>query len=266
VRNILISGLLVVVAPLGAVAEAGQQTPKDRLLSLQKEYDAARKSASDGSKVTKEFAARFLELAEQSPADPASVEALTWVLEHCLFDPSSDKAVDLLIKHHLQRQQLALIVRFLAFYGGGAGEKLFRAAIETSRDPDTLAWAHFGLAQRLRQKAQQGKTSEAETNRLLREAEDHYDIVVAKHAAIQPPEEFMKRLAVGNGEVASKYGGIWPAGCSLGDMAKNELFVLRNLAIGKVAPDIEGEDIDGARFKLSDYRGKVVILDFWGHW
>ena len=39
-----------------------------------------------------------------------------------------------------------------------------------------------------------------------------------------------------------------------------------DLAIGKVAPDIEGEDIEGVKFKLSDYRGKVVVLDFWGHW
>ena len=37
-------------------------------------------------------------------------------------------------------------------------------------------------------------------------------------------------------------------------------------AIGKPAPEIEGEDIDGQRFKLSDYRGKVILLDFWGNW
>jgi peroxiredoxin len=36
--------------------------------------------------------------------------------------------------------------------------------------------------------------------------------------------------------------------------------------IGQVAPDIEGEDVDGVRFKLSDYRGKVVALVFWGTW
>ena len=36
--------------------------------------------------------------------------------------------------------------------------------------------------------------------------------------------------------------------------------------IGQTAPEIEGEDIDGQRFKLSDYRGKVVVLDFWGDW
>ena len=32
------------------------------------------------------------------------------------------------------------------------------------------------------------------------------------------------------------------------------------------APEIEGEDLDGAKFKLSEYRGKVVLLDFWGNW
>ena len=39
-----------------------------------------------------------------------------------------------------------------------------------------------------------------------------------------------------------------------------------DLAIGKVAPEISGEDVDGVKFKLSDYRGKVVVLDFWGDW
>ena len=39
-----------------------------------------------------------------------------------------------------------------------------------------------------------------------------------------------------------------------------------DLAIGKLAPEIIGVDIDGTKFKLSDYRGKVVVLDFWGDW
>ena len=33
-----------------------------------------------------------------------------------------------------------------------------------------------------------------------------------------------------------------------------------------VAPEIEAEDLDGVNFKLSDYRGKVVVIDFWGDW
>jgi hypothetical protein len=37
------------------------------------------------------------------------------------------------------------------------------------------------------------------------------------------------------------------------------------VAIGKPAPEIEGKDVDATPFKLSDYRGKVVMLDFWGN-
>jgi hypothetical protein len=36
--------------------------------------------------------------------------------------------------------------------------------------------------------------------------------------------------------------------------------------LNKEAPEIQGVDIDGKKFKLSDYRGKVVVLDFWGNW
>lgn len=31
----------------------------------------------------------------------------------------------------------------------------------------------------------------------------------------------------------------------------------------KPAPEIRGIDADGKSFQLSDYRGKVVLLDFW---
>lgn len=47
---------------------------------------------------------------------------------------------------------------------------------------------------------------------------------------------------------------------------KRELFLLENLAIGKPALEIEGHDLDGVEFKLSDYRGQVVLLNFWGDW
>jgi hypothetical protein len=33
--------------------------------------------------------------------------------------------------------------------------------------------------------------------------------------------------------------------------------------VGRAAPEIEGVDGAGRRFRLSDYRGKVVLLHFW---
>ena len=48
--------------------------------------------------------------------------------------------------------------------------------------------------------------------------------------------------------------------------AKDALFEIENLQVGCTAPDIAAKDVDGVDFKLSDYRGKVVLLDFWGFW
>ena len=44
---------------------------------------------------------------------------------------------------------------------------------------------------------------------------------------------------------------------------KSELYELRHLSKGKLAPEIRGQDQDGRPFRLSDYRGKVVLLYFW---
>lgn len=55
-------------------------------------------------------------------------------------------------------------------------------------------------------------------------------------------------------------------GQSLQGLAERLLFEAEHLEPGLEAPDIHGEDLDGIAFKLSDYRGKVVLLDFWGDW
>jgi len=41
---------------------------------------------------------------------------------------------------------------------------------------------------------------------------------------------------------------------------------LPNLKVGKVAPEISGEDLDGQPLKLSDHRGQVVVICFWATW
>ena len=35
---------------------------------------------------------------------------------------------------------------------------------------------------------------------------------------------------------------------------------------GKLAPDFEISDFDGDRHRLSDFRGKVVYVNFWATW
>jgi hypothetical protein len=43
-------------------------------------------------------------------------------------------------------------------------------------------------------------------------------------------------------------------------------FAADKSAIGRPAPEIVGKDLDGRPMRLSDFRGKIVMLDFWGDW
>jgi hypothetical protein len=55
-------------------------------------------------------------------------------------------------------------------------------------------------------------------------------------------------------------------GCGAMTSSHSSRKATEGTVIGQPAPEIEGEDIDGRPMKLSDFRGKVVMLDFWGDW
>lgn len=68
--------------------------------------------------------------------------------------------------------------------------------------------------------------------------------------------------------IPEKFAGVkvYNGRMELAKMVEGEIFEMENLQIGMEVPDIKGEDVDGVEFKLSDYRGKVVVIDFWGDW
>jgi hypothetical protein len=51
-----------------------------------------------------------------------------------------------------------------------------------------------------------------------------------------------------------------------GRRAAGVLNEMDHLQVGMVAPEIEGKDVDGKPIHLSDFRGKAVLIDFWGFW
>ena len=53
---------------------------------------------------------------------------------------------------------------------------------------------------------------------------------------------------------------------TLGEQAQVELYECQHLVPGRTVPELEGEDLNGHKFKLSDYRGKIVVLSFWASW
>jgi hypothetical protein len=127
---------------------------------------------------------------------------------------------------------------------GASGETLLRMFLEKDTRRDVQGVACLALARSLKSRADGMPDSQAKDAEKLR----------------QESEELFGRATDKYGDVKLPFRG------TVGDQAKGELFELRYLSIGKEAPEVEGEDADGKKFKLSDYRGKVVLLDFWGHW
>jgi hypothetical protein len=194
---------------------------------------------------------RVVDLACKEPKSATAFEALEWVVTtpRNIFQPYGKQAIALLRDHHATNPKIGKSCGFLGYYGESQNEPtlaLLRAVSEKNPDRTARGHAFLGLARLTRNKARgmeyrkQGdpKPLFKEADRLFQLVSDEYD---------DCPE-----LRRGKG--------------TLGEQAEAELFELRSLAIGMTAPDIEGEDIDGKKFKLSDYRGKVVVLDFWGHW
>ncbi len=82
-------------------------------------------------------------------------------------------------------------------------------------------------------------------------------------AARQPDPDRMEQMYA---LIDEQYAAVDYRRQPLAGLVKKPLKMLRHLRVGKPAMDIVGEDIDGNPFRLSNYRGKVVMLDFWGHW
>jgi hypothetical protein len=209
------------------------------------------------------FAGRFLAVAKEEPESPVAVDALVWVATRAQWSPEAMEALEILKRDHIEDAKVAGICSTLAWSLSTEAETLLRAILEDNPDRDAKAMACLSLAQLLARAAEQGaqlaeSPGDAEAEGLpapylewFRRREPEADRAEA--------EKLFERAA-------SEFGEVEMYGRTVGSLAGGALFEMRHLAIGKVAPEIEGEDVEGVAMKLSDYRGKVVVLDFWGDW
>ena len=211
------------------------------------------------------FAKRFLEFAEQHPNEPEAVMALLWVVSNVRGKSETTTALDTLAKHHVSSNQLADSCETIASSRSTAAEKLLRAVAEKHPDQQTRAVATYYLAALLETEAslvQQLASQPDLAPRVLQYFGKEY----GGYLSSLKPEELAKRREQVFQQMLQSFADVEVQDTKLGQIAEKSLYRMRHLSIGKVAPDIQGQDIHGEEFKLSDYRGKVVMLSFWGHW
>jgi hypothetical protein len=273
----LLTGALAVLvcAPVLLALDA----PAEEYRAILKEYIDAQnayrtalkdaKTAEEKRKVAEEmfprpdkFAERLLQLAAKHPKDPAAVDALVWVVNNAgtailpvgakpdappPAKPPRERALEILSRDYITSDKLVPLADRLGSGSDAAGVKLLHLLVEKNPNRDVQGTAIMSLALRLKTEALRGRRQnidEKKCAQLEKDAEQLFERVVKEYGDVK--KELRKT--------------------TLGKLAEPELFELRNLSIGKTVPDIEADDLDGKAFKLSEYRGKVVMLDFWGHW
>jgi len=187
------------------------------------------------------FARRMLAVAEKYPDDTTTLDPLLLAWGMLPVGPEKQRALDLLLAHYVTSDKLVRMGYHLVGLPGG--DAAMRTLLDKNPHPAVRGNACFGLGREYKARADRGGPTAAADRR---EAEAFLERTVKEFADVK------------------RYG--WRTELRLGAAAENVLFELRHLSVGETAPDIAGEDVDGVKFKLSDYRGKVVLLDFWGHW
>jgi peroxiredoxin len=221
-----------------------------------------------------EAAARAIEIARNHPTDPAALEALAYALRWtsssfgAVPNRDRDAALALIRKEYLRSPELSRLLDWLARQRTNAAFDLLAEIAEHSPHRVVQGRAAYQLATCL--------TEKAEAVRMLR-----LSPAILKLPQVQERRDNLERLANEDPQplelqaeqwferVRGQFADITLSEYQrepLGPQAQRSLFALRKLGIGQMAPEIEGEDLDGRRFRLSDYRGKVVVLIFCGNW
>lgn len=254
-------------------------SPDEQLDEIIREYDKAQtdffreyrsaKSAEERKKLVEEkapkpekFAARILEFADKNAKTESAARALGWIVEQAGHTPMGKQAIEKLGKEYIDSKAIGDVCESIAGQGTPDAEKLLARILSENKNKSAQACACISLAQYFQNQAEMARRLDGP-----QKAQMEQFLGAERIEALKAGAAAFEKKAEGYFEtVVEKYADVVRGRGTLGDTAKSELFELRNLGIGKQAPEIESEDLDGKKVKLSDLRGKVVVLDIWATW
>ncbi len=187
--------------------------------------------------ITNKHIAAFGAAANRFAGTPDAVPFHLWIVEQGRFGNNQDatkESIETLFKNHSKSQKLERLARSLKelrrLLGTSYCDRRLITLARTNKEPNTRAFALFAITEE----------------------------PFAKAASGTPAYKLARARMVLAHKTATKAG--------LQAVIQGKIDLREKLGEGSVAPDITGIDMDGTPFKLSDYKGKVIMLDFWGDW
>jgi RNA polymerase sigma factor (sigma-70 family) len=219
---------------------------------------------------------QLLDLATRHPRTNAAEQALIWIVSNNAVSPESNRAWELLARDYARSDRLKQVLsrQLVLQWASRSVEDLLRNALEQNPYREIRGLACYWLAELLAYRAEmlrlrpsqpprladmwRQRFSPHDLDRVLKQdpkALEHqaaqlYERVIAEFPLVANNDSRTNEPPLVLGRVAVR----------VQDVAKVHLDELRRLSPGQPAPEIEGVDLDDKPMKLSDFRGKVVVL------
>lgn len=191
------------------------------------------------------FAHRIWAIIGDSLAAEWTLDPASWFLRHTpglltsdangslrpVFIKQADAIRSAVEAHHLQSPQLTAICAALATHSDPRALALLEKIQSTHPDKKIQGVAALGAAMQLKQLGDDGE--------LMRRR-----LTFIRKAIIQAADVEIE-------------------GTTIAKLAEDELYIIRYLSKGRVAPDLVGVDSASRPISLSAHKGKVIILLFW---
>lgn len=172
-------------------------------------------------------------LMKSNPKDPGSAKAAIWVLTGSETPEQAHDSIEILKKYHINSKALDDSIAILWFTRKPEVKGLLNDYILKRKDSAQVTKAKYSLARILMQ-------------------EKSTDEAIKLFQAVEQEGQNLYEF-----KNSSR---------TLADTATAYIYEAKFLQIGKKAPDIVGTDVIGKKLKLSDFAGKVIMLDFFGFW
>jgi thiol-disulfide isomerase/thioredoxin len=226
-----------------------EQTPGEMFKELRTKFgEAKEKEARD--ELLKRYGEKFIAYASKHK-DEKGIEALFIVLQIPGKDDKNSpkaQALAMLTKDHARTTKMGkLVKRLQAGPDNEAVRSLLLEIAEHNKDKATRAFAYKALMKQSEQAASFAARVKDDADLKEKMEKARGKEVVQRVLALAATSE--KDVKAYQAKLDGELKGVFP-----------------DLSVGKPAPEIEIEDIAGKKVKLSQLKGKVVVLDFWATW